>query len=67
MIGASPGIQTRSMISQFIGGIFMIKVLRKAGISSSMLHTAGLTSIGLSIGSWFTSRNLESKPRKNCR
>ncbi|MDN3354839.1 hypothetical protein [Actinomadura sp. DC4] len=39
----------------------MIKLLRKAGISSSMLYTAGLASIGLSIASWFTSRNLESK------
>jgi hypothetical protein len=39
----------------------MIKILRKAGISSSMLYTAGLASIGLSIASWFTSRNLESK------
>jgi hypothetical protein len=39
----------------------MIKILCKAGISSSMLYTAGLASIGLSIASWFTSRNLESK------
>lgn len=39
----------------------MIKLLRKAGISSSMLYTAGLASIGLSIASWWTSRNLESR------
>jgi hypothetical protein len=39
----------------------MIRILRKAGVSSSMLYTAGLASIGLSIASWFTSRNLESK------
>jgi hypothetical protein len=39
----------------------MIRIMRKAGISSSMLYTAGLASIGLSIASWFTSRNLESK------
>lgn len=39
----------------------MIKIMRKAGISSSMLYTAGVASIGLSIASWFTSRNLESK------
>jgi hypothetical protein len=39
----------------------MIKILRRAGISSSMLYTAGVASIGLSIASWFTSRNLESK------
>jgi hypothetical protein len=42
-------------------GDFAIKVLRRAGISSSMCYTAGLASIGLSIASWFTSRNLESK------
>jgi hypothetical protein len=47
--------------SQLIGGIFMIRILRKAGVSSSMLYTAGIASIGLSIASWFTSRNLESK------
>ena len=39
----------------------MIKIMRKAGITSSMLYTAGLASIGLSVASWFTSRNLESK------
>ena len=39
----------------------MIRIMRKAGISSSMLYTAGLASIGLSVASWFTSRNLESK------
>jgi hypothetical protein len=39
----------------------MIKIMRKAGISSSMLYTAGLASIGLSVASWVTSRNLESK------
>jgi hypothetical protein len=39
----------------------MIRIMRKAGISSSMLYIAGVASIGLSIASWFTSRNLESK------
>ena len=39
----------------------MIKIMRKAGITSSMLYTAGMASIGLSVASWFTSRNLESK------
>jgi hypothetical protein len=39
----------------------MIKIMRKAGISSSMLYSAGLASIGLSVASWFTSRNLESR------
>lgn len=39
----------------------MIRIMRKAGITSSMLYTAGLASIGLSVASWFTSRNLESK------
>lgn len=39
----------------------MIRIMRRAGISSSMLYTAGVASIGLSIASWFTSRNLESK------
>jgi hypothetical protein len=39
----------------------MIRIMRKAGISSSMLYTAGIASIGLSVASWFTSRNLESK------
>ena len=39
----------------------MIKIMRKAGISSSMLYVAGLASIGLSVASWFTSRNLESR------
>jgi hypothetical protein len=39
----------------------MIKMLRKAGVSSSMLYSAGLASIGLSIASWWTSRNVESK------
>ena len=51
----------RSVTSQLIGGIFVITILRRVGISSSMLYTAGLASIGLSIASWFTSRNLESK------
>jgi hypothetical protein len=39
----------------------MIKMMRKMGITSSMLYTAGFASIGLSVASWFTSRNLESK------
>jgi hypothetical protein len=39
----------------------MIRIMRKDGITSSMLYTAGLASIGLSVASWFTSRNLESK------
>jgi hypothetical protein len=47
--------------SQLIGGIFVIKLLCRAGVSSSMLYAAGVASIGLSIASWFTSRNLESR------
>jgi hypothetical protein len=40
-------------------GATVIKVLRKAGISSSLLYTAGFASIGLSVASWYTSRNVE--------
>ncbi|GLY83174.1 hypothetical protein [Actinoallomurus iriomotensis] len=39
----------------------MISMLRKAGISSSMLYTAGFVSIGLSVASWVMSRNLETR------
>jgi len=39
----------------------MIKIMRKMGISSSMLYTAGFASIGLSVAAWYTSRNVESK------
>jgi hypothetical protein len=39
----------------------MIKILCKAGITSSMLYAAGVASIGLSVASWFTSRKVESK------
>jgi hypothetical protein len=39
----------------------MIKMLRKAGISSSMCYTAGFASIGLSVASWVMSRNIESR------
>jgi hypothetical protein len=39
----------------------MIKMMRKMGISSPMLYTAGFVSIGLSVASWFTSRNVESR------
>ena len=38
----------------------MIKLMRKAGITSPMLYTAGFVSIGLSMVSWWTSRNIES-------
>jgi hypothetical protein len=42
-------------------GIFvMIKLMRKAGITSPMLYTAGFASIGLSVASWVMSRNVES-------
>jgi hypothetical protein len=39
----------------------MIKVMRRVGVSSSMLYTSGFVSIGMSIAAWLTSRNLESK------
>jgi hypothetical protein len=39
----------------------MIKIMRKAGITSPILYTAGFVSIGLSVTSWVTSRNLESR------
>jgi hypothetical protein len=35
-------------------------MMRKAGITSSMLYTAGFVSIGMSVASWWTSRNIES-------
>lgn len=38
----------------------MIQLLRKAGISSSMLYAAGFASIGMSVAAWYTSRNVES-------
>jgi hypothetical protein len=39
----------------------MIRMMRKVGITSPMLYAAGFASIGLSVASWFTSRNLESR------
>ena len=39
----------------------MIRLLRKASISSSMCYTAGFVSIGLSVASWVMSRNVESR------
>lgn len=39
----------------------MISMLRRAGISSSMLYTAGMASIGLSVASWMMSRSIESR------
>jgi hypothetical protein len=39
----------------------MIRIMRKVGITSPILYTAGLVSIGLSVTSWLMSRNLESK------
>jgi hypothetical protein len=39
----------------------MIKMMRKVGITSPMLYTAGFASIGLSIASWWTSRNIEAR------
>jgi hypothetical protein len=39
----------------------MIRMMRKVGITSPMLYVAGFASIGLSVASWFTSRNLESR------
>lgn len=60
-MGASPGYPDTRHDFAVHRGDFMIKILRKAGISSSMLYTAGMASIGLSIASWVTSRNLESK------
>jgi hypothetical protein len=48
------------MFAQFNGGISMIKIMRKAGITSPMLYTAGMASIGLSVASWWMSRNVES-------
>lgn len=37
----------------------MITLLRRMGISSSMMYTAGMASVGLSVASWFASKNLE--------
>lgn len=39
----------------------MIRMLRKVGITSSMMYTAGFASIGMSIAAWWTSRNIESR------
>jgi hypothetical protein len=39
----------------------MIRMLRKAGITSSMMYTAGFASIGMSMAAWWTSRNIESR------
>ncbi len=38
----------------------MIDTLHDAGLTSGMCYTAGFVSIGLSVTSWFTSRNKES-------
>jgi hypothetical protein len=38
----------------------MIDTLHDAGLTSGMCYTAGFVSIGLSVSSWFTSRNKES-------
>ena len=38
----------------------MIRLMRKAGITSPMLYTAGFASIGMSVASWWMSRNVES-------
>lgn len=38
----------------------MITLLRKAGITSPMLYTAGFASIGMSMASWWMSRTVES-------
>ena len=38
----------------------MIKMMRKIGITSQMMYAAGMISIGMSVASWFTSRNVES-------
>ncbi|RAY11406.1 hypothetical protein DPM19_30755 [Actinomadura craniellae] len=37
----------------------MIGILRKVGISSKVLYSMGFCSIGLSVASWFTSKNVE--------
>jgi hypothetical protein len=37
----------------------MIRMLRKIGISSNMMYTAGVASIGISFASWLTSLNME--------
>jgi hypothetical protein len=37
----------------------MIRLMRKAGITSPMLYVAGFASIGLSVASWWMSRNVE--------
>jgi hypothetical protein len=39
----------------------MIRMMREMGISSSMLYTAGLASIGMSVAAWYASRNIESR------
>lgn len=39
----------------------MIQLLRKVGISSSMLYTAGFVSIGMSVAAWYASRNVEAR------
>ncbi|REF00880.1 hypothetical protein [Thermomonospora umbrina] len=38
----------------------MIRMLRKMGVSSNMMYTAGVGSIGVSFATWMASRNLES-------
>lgn len=39
----------------------MVKLLRKAGMTSTMMYAAGFASIGMSVAAWFTSRNIESR------
>lgn len=39
----------------------MVKLMRKAGMTSSMMYTAGFVSIGMSVAAWITSRNIESR------
>jgi hypothetical protein len=56
-VGTPP--ETDESLVNTRGGM-MIKLMRKAGITSSMLYSAGFASIGLSVASWVMSRNVES-------
>ena len=40
----------------------MVKILRSIGITSEFAYIAGLTSVGVSIAAWATSRNKEEAP-----
>ena len=40
----------------------MVKILRSIGITSEFAYIAGLTSVGVSIAAWATSRNKEQAP-----